>query len=326
MSSLSYADVSKYKYDPSEAATIVATALFGVSFLYCTYLTIKSRAWVWTVMVVAVLLEVLGFGIRILSVNNVTSKPPYVVQFIFVVLAPVLMAGVIYVVFGRIVFHVVPVEDRSTRLLWVPPNWITPTFVTFDIIALVLQGAGAIIVSSTNPTEENSDQKIDRGRDIALGGLALQITAFTLFSVSAARFHFTSKRFIESMKMRFEKAEGDKTVYAEGKRLKSQWRTLLYVVNFACLLIMVRSVYRVVQFAEGPTGTVNEHEWYMYVFDALPMFAVTVIFNIVFPGDYLPYMGFWAPKRPASSRSLDSSDSREIPLRENMQQPEQAAA
>jgi hypothetical protein len=34
---------------------------------------------------------------------------------------------------GRIVFHVVPSEARTTRLLWVPPRWLTPIFVVCDI-------------------------------------------------------------------------------------------------------------------------------------------------------------------------------------------------
>ena len=65
-------------------------------------------------------MEVAGYAARIVSAKNPTEKTPYVIQYLLVILAPVLMAGVIYVVFSRIVFWVVPPESRTLRILWVP--------------------------------------------------------------------------------------------------------------------------------------------------------------------------------------------------------------
>jgi hypothetical protein len=64
--------------------------------------------------------EAAGYGARIASAADTTARTVYIVQFCLIILAPVLMAGVIYLVFGRIVFHVVPAEARTFRLLWVP--------------------------------------------------------------------------------------------------------------------------------------------------------------------------------------------------------------
>lgn len=63
--------------------------------------------------------EVFGYGIRLASVKDTSKKPPFVAQYVLIVLAPVLMTGIIYVAFGRIVFHVIPAEQRSMKLLWV---------------------------------------------------------------------------------------------------------------------------------------------------------------------------------------------------------------
>jgi hypothetical protein len=52
------------------------------------------------------------------------------------------------------------------------------------------------------------------------------------------------------------------------------WTRLNYAVNFVCALILVRSIYRMVEFAEDHrTGYVNVHEWTFWVFDALPMLS-----------------------------------------------------
>lgn len=64
-------------------------------------------------------MEAFGYGIRIASAKDTSKKPPFVAQYVLIVLAPVLMTGIIYVTFGRIVYHVVPAEHRTTKLLWV---------------------------------------------------------------------------------------------------------------------------------------------------------------------------------------------------------------
>lgn len=167
------------------------------------------------------------------------------------------MAGAIYVVFGRIVFHVVPAEERTTRLLWIPrtyppttmlyhvltvvARWITPIFVTFDVVALLVQLIGAVSVSSTQATDEDAANKLKLGKDIALAGLAIQIGAFGLFTIIAARFHFTSQRFVASLSWRLEEADGGKAVFVRGssRKINPNWRRLLYALNASCILILV---------------------------------------------------------------------------------------
>lgn len=51
-------------------------------------------------------------------------------------------------------------------------------------------------------------------------------------------------------------------------------------------LIMIRSIVRVAEFIEGFDGQIMLHEVYLYVFDALPMFAVMVVYNIWYPSTF----------------------------------------
>lgn len=170
------------------------------------------------------------------------------------------MAGVIYVVFARIIFHVVPADSRTAKLLWVPgkyiyriiksssgPNllrparWITPIFVTFDILALFLQATGAAMVAGVQGTDTSAKDQMNRGKTLAQSGIGIQLAAFGLFSIIAARFHFTSKQFTVAFNSRLLRAEGDKMATLEGstKAFKPNWRTLLFVVNASCVLIIV---------------------------------------------------------------------------------------
>ena len=57
---------------------------------------------------------------------------------------------------------------------------------------------------------------------------------------------------------------------------------MLYAVS---LLIMVRSIFRIIEYAQGYTGYSLSHEWTLYVFDTLLMWLVTVIFAWRYPSE-----------------------------------------
>ncbi|KAI0122202.1 RTA1 like protein [Daldinia grandis] len=315
-SDISLDGISFYPYDLSEAVAGVCLALFGITLVWSSVLTIRKRAWVWTVQLLAILMEVVGYAVRIASAGNLTNLNLYAVQFCVIILAPVLMAGVIYVVFGRIVFHVVPVQERTTRLLWIPPRWVTPIFVTFDVISLLVQLVGAVSVSTTEVTDDDAEDTINMGKNIALVGLAIQIAAFGLFTVIAARFHFTSQRFEASLLSRLEVTDGGKSVLVKGlsRKINPNWRHLLYAVHVSCILILIRSIFRVVEFAEGLNGTISQHEYFMYVLDTLPVLLVVCSFCFFFPGSYLPFMGFRIPKQPVDVGEASSDEGSAIEL------------
>ncbi|EPE10025.1 rta1 domain protein [Ophiostoma piceae UAMH 11346] len=291
-------EISYYPfYNPSAAAAGVMCALFAIGFIVSAFQTIRYKSWIWLVMLLAIAMEVVGFGARIGSALGKTNRTLYIIQFCLVILAPVFMAGIIYVAFGRIVFHVVPPEARTTRLLWVPPRWLTPIFVFFDIFALLLQLIGAVIISATQVTDKNAVSKLHVGKDIALAGVSAQIGAFGLFSIIAARFHFTSRRFAAGLEGRYRPLpppQGNKFVTLvddQSVRFKPQWRKLLYTLNFSCIMIIIRSIYREVEFATGKNGYTQRHEWFTYVLDALPIFLLVVGYTITPPGAYV-CMGF----------------------------------
>lgn len=58
---------------------------------------------------------------------------------------------------------------------------------------------------------------------------------------------------------------------------------MLYVCS---VLIMLRSVFRVIEYVMGVDGYLLSNEWSMYVFDAVLMWAVQVIFFVWFPDKF----------------------------------------
>ncbi|CAG9951943.1 unnamed protein product, partial [Clonostachys rosea f. rosea IK726] len=211
------------------------------------------------------------------------------------ILTPVLMAAVVYVVFSRIVFWATPAEHLTFSVIWVPPRFITLIFVGFDVLSLLLQMGAATMLSTTQATDENAEGKIEMGRNLGLAGVGVQLFGFGIFTVAAVRFHFTSRQF-----------DGHHVSQNQTRwNISKHYESLLYVVNASCALILIRSVFRMVEFAPGTQEIIEKKEWYLYTFDVLPIFIVCVLYNIWFPGDYLKHLGFRVPKSERH-RALDA--------------------
>ncbi|CAI6092721.1 unnamed protein product [Clonostachys chloroleuca] len=287
--------VSRFPYVPSQPLAGVTAGLFAASFLLTLFQIIRKRAWVWLVMLLSILMEIVGFAARIVSARSPGDLQPYSVQFALIILAPVLMAAVVYVVFSRIVFWATPPEHLTFSVIWVPPRFITLIFVGFDVVSLLLQMGAATMLSTTQATDENAEGKIEMGRNLGLAGVGVQLFGFGIFTVAAVRFHFTSRRF-----------DGHHVSQNQTRwKISKHYESLLYVVNASCALILIRSVFRMVEFAPGTQEIIEKKEWYLYTFDVLPILIVCVLYNIWFPGDYLKHLGFRVPKSERH-RTLDA--------------------
>ncbi|KAM0350582.1 hypothetical protein ACHAPU_003066 [Fusarium lateritium] len=287
---------SYYLYNPSEALAGVVAGLYALSFFTTLYQIIRKKAWVWLFMLLAIAMEVIGYAARAVSATEPTKKGPYVVQFTLVILSPVLMAGVIYVVFARIAYWVVPPESRTLRFLWVPPRFITLLFVGFDVVSLLLQLVAAVLISGTDPTEHDAKSKLNIGKTLGLVGVSTQIAGFGLFTIAAIRFHFTSRKLNSDFANQNQDKHG----------IVKKWTTMLVVINVSCLLILIRSIYREIDFAGGRNGKTHQQEWYLYVFDTLPILLVIFLYNIFFPANYLKHLGFKVPKEQIQAADVEA--------------------
>ena len=117
---------------------------------------------------------------------------------------------------------------------------------------------------------DTSKQKL--GEHLIVGGLAVQLIFFGFFMLVSVLFW-----------TRYHKGEViDPTVVdaTPGGR----WRTLMKVLFGSSLLILVRSVFRIVEYLGGYNGYLLKKEIFLYGFDALLMFQVMAMFNWCFPG------------------------------------------
>lgn len=69
------------------------------------------------------------------------------------------------------------------------------------------------------------------------------------------------------------------------RRLSRPYLAALYACG---VLILVRCIYRTIEYFQGEGGYLSVHEAYFYVFDALAIFSMLVLLNVFHPGKFFP--------------------------------------
>ncbi|OKL58476.1 hypothetical protein UA08_06353 [Talaromyces atroroseus] len=230
-----------YDYDPSEAAAICFAIAFAVATLFHLYRMIRTRTWYFTSFVIGGLFEVVGYAAR---AYNATQTPnwgvgPYVMQSLLLLLAPALLSASIYMILGRIIRLV----NGGSRSL-IRPSWLTKIFVTGDVLSFFIQSGGGGMLA-----QAKSQNTINMGNHIIVLGLIVQLLFFGFFMIVSMIFH-----------RRITASPTDLSL-----TIDAPWSRYMGVLYTASVLIMVRSVYRVVEYVQGTTGTLQEHEAYLQI-------------------------------------------------------------
>jgi hypothetical protein len=206
--------------------------------------------------------SIVGYVGRIISINNITSKPPFIMQSVLIVLAPAFFAATVYMILGRVVAFV-----NAPHLSIVPHGRLTTIFVLGDVLSFLVQGAGAGFMAGSSANAHNT------GSLIIVGGLVIQLLFFSVFFVALIVF---------DTRCRHQSLSKCLVPYNGNTRL--HWHTVVVALYIASTLISIRCVFRIIEFATGFNGYLQSHEVFFYIFDALPMVATMATFNIVVPG------------------------------------------
>ncbi|KIW17700.1 hypothetical protein PV08_04895 [Exophiala spinifera] len=248
-------DQQYWLYDPSRKLADVAAVVFAILAIAHLILLIIRRYWFCLPYALGALLEVAGYVFRDLSSRHQDKLYLYAAQQIFILVAPALFAAAVYMTLGRLMR-----ATGCTHLSPVRITWLTKIFVLSDILCFFVQAIGAAILSNAKSDDKD---KQNLGKDIALAGLILQVVIFFFFMFIAVKWHFRMHRRVSS---RHAKA-------LSGMR----WELGLWILYVVSVIISVRNIVRVIEFAEGARGYFFTHEWTLFVFDALLMALVLVL-------------------------------------------------
>jgi hypothetical protein len=176
--------------------------------------------------------EVVGYIGRAVSSSNPLALGPFIAQALTILLAPPLFAASIYVVLGRTI-----VLLHAEHLSLIPVKWLTKVFVGGDVLSFLTQSAGGGIQAGSTLADYNL------GQNLIMAGLGIQLAFFGFFIIVAGIFHFRIVRDPTSIAT----SMGSSSTRRPSERVL--WTS--YVVS---LLILVRSVFRMTEYAGGNDG------------------------------------------------------------------------
>ncbi|KAI1514106.1 RTA1 protein [Pyrenophora tritici-repentis] len=249
-----------YRYTPSLAAAILCVVAFGILAIVHLALYVKGSNRVVGLVFVGAVCETAGYTARTFSHYNNTAWGPFIVQGVLTLVGPLWFAAGIYVVFGRVMV----VAGGGKSVGFVGPRWCTRVFVGADVLTLIVQGLGSSIMGTMQLSLAIAGSKI------VIAGLALQVATFLVFLTAALDFQWRMLR----------KQTTSASTVEKGPPV---WRKTLYVLYGVSTLILLRCVFRLVEYSMGNAAYAMAHEWTLYCFDALPMVAVLVVLAVLRP-------------------------------------------
>jgi hypothetical protein len=255
-----------FHYMPSMGPAAVSLVLFTLCFVTLSVWMIWKRTWYMIPLLVGCIMEIIGYGTRISLVSNSVGKIPlYASMNGCIIIAPVFNAAIEYVLFGRLMHAV------GDQYSLIKPKLVAWIFISCDIISFFIQAAGAGVLTTASTNLETAQT----GENILLAGLAVNLVSFSIFCLQLFYFDYRTRK--------------SPPAFPSGGLCQKGWRQFLYIIYLSSSLVLIRQIYRVIEFSQGFTGYLAVHEVYFYVFDTLPIFAATAIYAIFFPGNgYLP--------------------------------------
>lgn len=187
---------------------------------------------------------------------------PYILQSLTLLLGPTLLAASIYMTLGRLIRFLQAEQYSPIRI-----TWLTKIFVCGDVLSFLVQSGGGGMLANAK-----SASTINLGENIILAGLIIQILFFGVFMIVTVVVHRRIAGFA------------------------TRRPTFFYVLYAVSAFIMVRSIFRVAEYAGGSTGTLQSSEVYIYIFDATLMFCVAVLFAVYHPSKVMDLRGIEGAK------------------------------
>ena len=251
-----------YKYAPSLALALTFLALFLLSTLLHTYQLLRTRVWYLLPLLIGGFCEWIGYIGRAVSARETSPSytlGPYIIQSLLLLIAPIFFAASIYMELGHIILLANGEAHSPIR-----KRFLTVTFVMGDVFSFMVQSTGAGIL-----TKKGEAHAAATGKWIIIGGLAIQLLFFGVFMVVGMVFHTRVNR--------------NPTGRSESPNVP--WRKHMWTLYATSLLIMIRSVFRLVEYVQGTEGYLMRNEVWLYVFDAVLMLLTMVALNVVHPSE-----------------------------------------
>lgn len=264
---------SSSSYTPTLALSALALALYAILLASHIFRFYLHRLTAFSILlIVTCIFEIVGYAFRLQS-----SPPPvgdpyktinFIIQYFFIVVAPVFLSAAIYTT----ITSLIALLGEGLSPLGLSRKTIIAVFVTADVVATVVQVAGAALIG----VAESNRKSPVTANNILLAGLVFQVFSFLLFLILLAIF------ILNARKAAVSRGEGGMMRFTAA-------------VVISSLLVYLRTIFRLAETAEGVGGYASSHEAF---FGALEFAPVVLAVSI---------LGWWHPGRLFGKRTRSNS-------------------
>jgi uncharacterized membrane protein len=200
-------------------------------------------------------MEVVGYIFRCLSSQqDPYSVPFFIIQYFFIVVAPVFSWAAIYTIISVMINRV------RRQYAPMPPNVILGIFITCDVVATVIQIVGSALIGVAYSNYKNPNTP----NNILLAGLAFQVFSFAVFVVSLSLFPGKSRQVTSAALKSFSCA-----------------------LVIATLMVYLRTCFRLAETAQGLQHYLSTPEVFFGCLELAPVVVAVYIFLYWHPGRWL---------------------------------------
>ncbi|KAK0206971.1 RTA1 like protein-domain-containing protein [Desarmillaria ectypa] len=243
---------------PSKAAAIAVGIVYVLFALVLFFRVCQYRNWWGLCLPIGAVVSGMGFFVKVVlvsSVENENSKALLATQNVLIACAPAAFLAFNYIVYGRLV-----VQCLGARFCVLTPTRVSMIFICSDIITFIIQAGGAALI--INPDQATL------GKNIFLAGLILQSISYYVFTLMMLWTHWKVKN-------------------ARATTGGEFWWKALWLLYASSFLIIIRTIYRLVEGASDRGSYVRTHEVFFYCLDSLPLLLSIGVYMPFWPGKYI---------------------------------------
>ena len=260
-----------YGYQPNVDFAIISTIAFGILGVVLSIQTVRSRQWFTGILALGAFAEFAGYLTRYL-VTQGSSNGIFILSYVLILVTPNGLALVNYAAVGRLLLTL-PSKPKGKTWLRIPiitdsygvfrAGRIATFFFLSDVIAFFIQASSAAFLTSSNESTVNT------GLTIIEIGLAWALAFVALFFFVTIYVYVSPMYEIKS--------------HPDVQMIRKMYISLFVTIS----LLLIRLIYRMVEFVDGNRGYIATHEAFFGVFDTGLVFICCVVYSVWHYGFYL---------------------------------------
>ncbi|KAF4335051.1 phospholipid-translocating ATPase [Fusarium beomiforme] len=264
------------RYQPNVPANAIFLGVFATSMAIHIFQGIKMKTWGFmSSMMAGCILEIVGYVGRLMIHDDPFDFIGFLLQIIFITIAPVFFSAAIYVLLSQVINFVDPSVSRF------PARYFYWIFIPSDIISLILQAVGGAMSCIATKKED-----IKTGEDISIAGLVFQV--FTLICFVALFIDYVIRAYKSPSRY----------------RLNKPIVVFLFFLFLATIFILIRCGYRIAELEGGYFSALFRDEGLYIALESCMMCIAVLLLNAGHPG----YAFKETPEFPKEKYQMEQDD------------------